>query len=91
MPIAHTRALINAALDGSLKHAPTVEDSVFGIEIPTKCPGVPETILQPRNTWSDPSAYDAQARQLAHSFKDHLRRLGDGLDAEVLAAGPRTH
>ncbi|MEE8304431.1 MAG: phosphoenolpyruvate carboxykinase (ATP) [Candidatus Tectomicrobia bacterium] len=91
MPIAHTRALINAALDGSLKHAPMVEDSVFGIEIPTKCPGVPETILQPRNTWSDPSAYDAQAHQLAHSFKDHLRRLGDGLDAEVLAAGPRTH
>lgn len=89
MPIAHTRTLINAALDGSLQHAPMIEDAVFAVQIPTKCPGVPEDILQPRNTWHDTSAYDAKARQLAHSFKTHLAELGQGLSTDVLAAGPR--
>jgi phosphoenolpyruvate carboxykinase (ATP) len=89
MPIAYTRALIHAALSGNLQHAPMLEDPVFSVHIPTKCPGVPETILQPRHTWSDPAAYDAKARQLAHSFQKHFASLANGLDAAVRTAGPK--
>jgi phosphoenolpyruvate carboxykinase (ATP) len=88
MPIAYTRALINAALDGSLMHVPMQEDPVFGVHVPTRCSGVPETILQPRSTWSDQAAYDAKARHLAHAFQAHFAPLAEGLDTAVHAAGP---
>lgn len=89
MPIAHTRALINAALAGSLKDVPTVEDPIFGVHIPTQCPGVPDTILQPRHTWSDAAAYEVQARQLARRFHTHFSPLAHGLDEAVCTAGPK--
>jgi phosphoenolpyruvate carboxykinase (ATP) len=91
MPIAYTRALINAALDGSLIHAPMQEDAVFGVHIPTRCSGVPEIILQPRSTWRDQAAYDAQARQLARSFQEHFAPLAERLDTAVCVAGPKVH
>jgi phosphoenolpyruvate carboxykinase (ATP) len=91
MPIAYTRALINAALNGGLLQTPMQEDAVFGVRVPTRCSDVPETILQPRNTWSDQAAYDTKARQLAHSFHEHFAPLADGLDTTVHAAGPKSH
>jgi phosphoenolpyruvate carboxykinase (ATP) len=89
MPIAYTRALIHAALNGSLQHAPMLQDPIFGVQIPTTCPGVPEALLQPRRTWSDTAAYDTKARQLARSFQEHFTPLAEGLDAAVHAAGPK--
>ena len=65
-----------------------LQDPLFGVHIPTACPGVPETLLQPRCTWSDTAAYDAKAHQLAHSFQEHFTPLAEGLDAAVHAAGP---
>jgi phosphoenolpyruvate carboxykinase (ATP) len=91
LPIAYTRALINAVLNGSLMHAPMQEDAVFGVHVPTRCSGVPEAILQPRSTWSDQIAYDTKAHQLAHSFHEHFAPLAAGLDTAVYAAGPKVH
>ncbi|GIX46180.1 MAG: phosphoenolpyruvate carboxykinase [ATP] [Candidatus Tectimicrobiota bacterium] len=89
MPIAHTRALINAALSGALLEVPTVEDPIFGLRIPTHCPNVPASLLLPWQTWRDPQAYDAQARALAQRFQQHFAPLAAGMDAAVRAAGPR--
>ncbi len=53
MPIDYTRALLNAALDGSLDGVPTRTDPNFGVQVPMACPGVPEDVLNPRGTWDD--------------------------------------
>lgn len=89
MSIGHTRALINAALNGSLEKTPMVEDSIFRFQIPTRCPGVPDDVLQPRKTWADKAAYDEKARQLAQSFHEHFKPLSYGMEAAVQEAGPR--
>ena len=89
MPIAYTRALINAALDGSLQRAPMVADPIFGMQVPTQCPGVPDQILQPRQTWSDKAQYDITAKDLAHRFHEHFKPLSYDMDEAVQAAGPK--
>jgi phosphoenolpyruvate carboxykinase (ATP) len=89
MPIAHTRTLLNAVLDGSLADADFREDPVFGIQVPTTCPGVPAGILDPRTTWADPTAYDVKARDLAARFHTNFEQFGDDVTDEVKAAGPR--
>jgi phosphoenolpyruvate carboxykinase (ATP) len=88
MPIAYTRALIDAALNGSLKDVPMVQEPIFKFLMPTACPHVPDTLLQPRSTWQDQAAYDTTARQLARSFHDHFKPLSYGMDDAVLVAGP---
>jgi len=65
MKIAHTRAMIRAALAGALDAVPYERDPVFNLEVPTSCPGVPNDVLKPRTTWTDAAAYDAQAAKLA--------------------------
>ncbi len=72
--IAHTRAMVNAVLDNQLTDAPTKTHPIFGLHIPVACPGVPTEVLDPRNTWSDKSAYDKQARMLAAEFKRNSRK-----------------
>lgn len=89
MSIAHTRALISAALNGRLQHVPMVEDPIFGVHIPTTCPEVPDRVLQPRRIWNDTAAYEAKARQLAQSFHEHFAPLAHGMDDAVRAAGPK--
>jgi len=69
MSLTHTRALLKAALAGELKEVSFAPDPVFGLSVPTRCPGVPEGILQPRSTWKDAAAYDAKATDLANQFK----------------------
>jgi phosphoenolpyruvate carboxykinase (ATP) len=71
--LSHTRALLNAALSGHLTKVAYTVDPVFGLHIPQSCPGVPGEILMPRNTWSSPQDYDAQAGQLAQRFQEVLR------------------
>jgi len=89
MPIKHTRALLNAALNGLLKKVSYEADPVFGVQVPTSCPGVPEKILRPRNTWTDKEAYDRKAEHLAGLFVGNFRQFEDASPDEVKAAGPR--
>jgi phosphoenolpyruvate carboxykinase (ATP) len=89
MKLSHTRAMVNAALAGKLDDAEYVADPVFGIDVPTAVPGVPPEVLQPRGTWADPEAYDAQAAKLAKMFKDNFEQFADQVSDEVKAAAPR--
>jgi phosphoenolpyruvate carboxykinase (ATP) len=74
MSLAHTRALLRAVFSGQLKDVPFVPDPVFGLAIPTSCPGVPTGVLRPRDTWPDKSAYDAKAKELADRFKAEFKK-----------------
>jgi phosphoenolpyruvate carboxykinase (ATP) len=74
--IEHTRALLNAALDGTLDAAPKVTHPVFGLAVPTACPGVPDEMLNPRNTWEDPEAYDTAAVHLRDMFRANFDKNG---------------
>jgi len=86
MPIKATRALLTAALDGSLNAAEFRKDANFGFEVPVSVPGVDATLLDPRKTWADPAAYDAQARKLVSMFADNFAQYVPFIDAEVKAA-----
>ena len=86
MPIKATRALLTAALDGSLNAAEFRKDTNFGFEVPVSVPGVDATLLDPRKTWADPAAYDAQARKLVGMFADNFAQYVPFIDAEVKAA-----
>ncbi|MCK4726379.1 MAG: phosphoenolpyruvate carboxykinase (ATP), partial [Anaerolineales bacterium] len=88
MEIAYTRAMVNAALRGDLKDVSYVDDPIFGIQVPTSCPGVPSELLMPRNTWSDSADYDAQAKQLASMFIDNFKQFEDHIPESVVTAGP---
>ncbi len=89
MPIRATRTLLNAALDGSLNKVPFRRDETFGFMVPTSVPGVDPLILDPRNTWADPGAYDVQAARLADMFAANFAIYEAHVDAAVRAAGPR--
>ena len=89
MKIAHTRAMINAALSGALDGVQYEIDPIFNVDVPTHVPGVPAEVLQPRNTWSDKAAYDAQAKKLAKMFADNFRTFEATATEEVKKAGPR--
>ncbi|MEM9225682.1 MAG: phosphoenolpyruvate carboxykinase, partial [Pseudomonadota bacterium] len=90
MPIKATRALLNAALDGSLLKADYRTDETFGFEVPVALAGVDSAILDPRSTWSDGEAYDIQAAKLADMFVDNFAQYADHVDAGVKAAAPRS-
>ena len=87
--IAHTRAMVRAALDGDLQDVPTATDPIFGLRVPVACPGVPSELLQPRLTWADGGAYDEQARRLARMFAEDFTQFEGSVPEEVRAAGPR--
>ena len=89
MPIKATRALLNAALDGSLKQAEFRTDPNFGFEVPVAVAGVDSTILNPRETWADKAAYDATARKLVGQFIDNFAQFEDAVDAGVREAAPK--
>ncbi|MDZ7748134.1 MAG: phosphoenolpyruvate carboxykinase (ATP) [Halofilum sp. (in: g-proteobacteria)] len=89
MGLTHTRAIIDAIHDGALARAETVTDPVFGLAVPTRCPGVPDELLLPEQNWADPAAYRAQAAELARLFAENFAAYADDVDDEVRAAGPR--
>jgi len=89
MRIPHTRAMLNAALEGKLDDVEYVEDQVFGFEVPTAVPGVPSELLIPRNTWSDKGAFDREARKLAGMFAANFESYVDTVDNAVAQAGPK--
>ncbi len=86
--LAYTRAMVRAVLSGELAAAPTQRDPIFRFDVPTQCPDVPPEVLNPRQTWSDPSAYDAQACKLAGMFIDNFAQFVDEVSDDVRAAMP---
>jgi len=89
MKIAYTRAMIRAILNGELAEIDTTPDSIFGVNIPVSCPGVPAEVLQPRNTWSDKGAYDRQAADLARRFNENFKKYEAGVSEAVRAVAPK--
>jgi phosphoenolpyruvate carboxykinase (ATP) len=89
MKIAHTRAMIAAALSGALDSATYEKDPVLNLDIPTSCPGVPAEVLSPRSTWPIGAEYDAAAAKLAKMFADNFKTFEEGAGPQVVAAGPR--
>jgi phosphoenolpyruvate carboxykinase (ATP) len=89
MSIQYTRTLLNAVLNGALDGVPMTEDPIFGFMVPDSCPDVPSEVLKPRLTWSDPAAYDAQAKKLAEMFISNFKEFTDVVDASVMAGAPR--
>ena len=87
-PLAITRRLIQAALTGELDNAAFRVDPVFGIGVPTACPDVPATALDPRAAWPDPAAYDQQARRLADLFRNNFKTYEAQATQAVRDAGP---
>ena len=87
--ISWTRNLLNAAINGNLDNVVFVKDERFGFEIPTTCEGVPDHILQPRETWDDGTRYDNVANLLAQMFIENFHQYADGCSEEVIAAGPK--
>ncbi len=88
MDINHTRNMVRAALNGELRQVPTIADPVFGVAVPTSVPGVPSELLVARTTWTDPAAYDAGAKRLAHMFHVNFEAYADGVSDAVRNAGP---
>ena len=89
MPIKATRALLSAALDGSLAGAAFRRDPHFGFAVPVAVPGVADVLLDPRQTWPDTAAYDAQAARLVAMFAENFAQYEPHVGADVLEAAPQ--
>ncbi|KTF69417.1 phosphoenolpyruvate carboxykinase [ATP] [Sphingomonas sp. WG] len=89
MPIKATRALLNAALDGSLNQAEFRIDPYFGFEVPVAVPGVDAAILDPRETWPDQTEYDATAEKLVDQFVENFAQFEDHVEQGVRSAAPK--
>ncbi len=89
MKLPLTRAMITAALNGELNNVAFESHPIFGYQMPTTCPNVPAELLNPRNTWADKTAYDAQANKLANMFVKNFEQYASGVDSEILAAAPK--
>jgi phosphoenolpyruvate carboxykinase (ATP) len=88
MPIQATRALLNAALDGSLNDVEFREDPNFGFDVPVSVPGVDARLLDPRGAWANPAEYDKTAQQLVRQFIDNFAQFEDHVDEGVRKAAP---
>ncbi len=88
MKLGYTRAMVHAALGGALDGIKTRTDPVFGLAVPQAIPNVPTEILDPRATWSDPAAYDTQAKKLAEMFRKNFEKFGT-VATKIREAGPQ--
>jgi phosphoenolpyruvate carboxykinase (ATP) len=89
MPIKATRALLAAALDGTLANVEMRVDPHFRFRVPVAVPGVDANILNPRDTWADKPAYDAQARKLVSMFRENFKKFEAHVGPDVLQAAPQ--
>lgn len=87
MNLKYTRAMVTAALNGDLEKVPFKHNDIFNLEIPTLCPGVPSTILDPSNTWTDNNKYITSAKRLAALFVKNFEKFGE-ISKEIRNAGP---
>ena len=85
--IKHTRAMVSAALNGELEGVNYQPHPIFQVLVPESVPGVPSKILDPKNTWDDPEAYEQQARELARRFAENFKQFSNARP-EIVAAGP---
>ena len=85
--IKYSRAMVTAALTGSLDIVKYRHDEVFNLDVPTECPNVPSEILDPKNTWIDKDSYDLSAKKLAQLFSDNFKKFKDVTD-DIKSAGP---
>ena len=85
--IKYSRAMVTAALTGSLDIVKYRHDEIFNLDIPTECPDVPSEILDPKNTWIDKDSYDLSAKKLAQLFKDNFKKFKEVTD-DIRSAGP---
>jgi len=86
--LSHTRAMVTAAVNGSLKDAKYEIDPIFGLSIPIQVEGVPNDILMPRNTWANKTEYDKTAKDLAQRFVSNIAKFKD-VSKEIADAGPK--
>ncbi|WKW12712.1 phosphoenolpyruvate carboxykinase (ATP) [Pseudogemmatithrix spongiicola] len=89
MKLPYTRAMVRAALSGALEKEDTITDPIFGLHLPVHVEGVPNEVLNPRNTWKDSKAYDEQAKKLAAMFQENIKKFGAAVSADILSAGPK--
>lgn len=85
--ISHSRAMVAAAVGGTLGHARYAHNDTFNLDVPEDCPGVPVGVLDPRAGWADGAAYDATAARLARMFVDNFAKFGDAF-GDIASAGP---
>ena len=88
MNLSYTRAMVTAAINGKINAVPTQHHEIFNLDMPTSCLGVPDDVLNPRNTWPDKDKYDAAARRLAALFVKNFEKFGQ-MPTEIVKAGPR--
>jgi phosphoenolpyruvate carboxykinase (ATP) len=88
MKLAHTRAMISAALEGRLDDVDTAKHPIFGLEVPTACEGVPNEVWDVRSTWSDCDAYDEAANNLAQQFAANFEKFEAQATEEMRAGAP---
>jgi len=88
MKLGYTRAMVRAALSGTLDGTPDKVDPIFGLAVPLGIPDVPSSVLEPRDTWSDEAAYDLQAKKLAGMFRTNFEKFGGASDS-IKNAGPK--
>jgi phosphoenolpyruvate carboxykinase (ATP) len=86
--ISYTRSMVNTLLSGGLDKVEYDIDPIFGVQVPRSCPGVPDAILKPRGTWTDPAAFDEMAKKLAGMFTENFAQFADAVPEEVRSAGP---
>ncbi|NHM33128.1 phosphoenolpyruvate carboxykinase (ATP) [Neobacillus terrae] len=88
MKLSYTRAMVQAALEGELNNVETVKDEIFGLHVPLHVAGVPDEVLQPQKTWSDPSAYELKAKELAAKFRENFKKFSNVTDDIAKKGGP---
>ena len=86
MSIRYTRAMVRAALDGTLAAVASSADPHFGLQVPSACPDVPGDVLNPRNTWKDKTAYESAARDVAKRFEKNFKQFEGHVDGKVKQA-----
>lgn len=89
MKLKYTRAMITAALEGTLDSVSFEKHPVFGVAMPTECPNVPAEVLNPRNTWEDKDAYDRKAEELANAFNKNFSKYADYANEEIMTGAPK--
>lgn len=88
MSLPYTRAMVTACLNGDLEKSEFELDPIFNVMVPKTCPGVPDEVLSPKKTWSDPAAYDETAKKLAALFQKNFEKY-ENMDRKIVEAGPK--